>query len=99
MCETMRDMTEKLQDGYKKKKKKTVQCMWILNTNDAWKKQFGQKHRNWNFCSCDRSKIDQTSIELGRLKPKILIAILIDRKISSIDRNSGKIKFLKNIAF
>ena len=34
----MRDMIAKLQDGYKKKKKKTMQSMWILNRNDAWKK-------------------------------------------------------------
>ena len=30
---------------------------------------------------------------------KILIAILIDLKIGSIDRKSGKIRFLKNKAF
>ena len=59
-------------------------------------KIFGQKHRNWKFFSCDQSRIDWTSIESGRLKPKILIAISIDRKIGSIDRKSGKIKFLKN---
>ena len=46
--------------------------------------------------------IDQESIELiesGKLKPKILIAISIDRKTDSIDRKSGKIIFLKNRAF
>ena len=30
---TMRDMTAKLQDECKK----SMQCMWILNINDAWK--------------------------------------------------------------
>ena len=40
MCETMRDMSVKLQDGCQK----SMQCMWILNINDAWKK-FGQKLR------------------------------------------------------
>ena len=73
----MRNMTAKLQDGYRK----TMQCMWILNINDAWKKKLGQTLRNWKFFSCDRSRIDQTSI---------------DRKIGSIDRKSGKIRFLKN---
>ena len=43
--------------------------------------------------------IDQTSIESGRLKPKILIAISIDQKTGSIDRKSRKIRFLKNSAF
>ena len=60
---------------------------------------FGQKHRNDKFFSCDRSIIDRTSIKSGRLKPKILIAISIDRKTGSIDRKFGKIKFLKNKAF
>ena len=31
----MRDMIAKLQVGYKK----SMQCMWILNINDAWKKK------------------------------------------------------------
>ena len=56
----------------KKKKKKTMQSMWILNRNDAWKKS-GQT--------------------------KILIAISIDWATGSIDRKSGKIRFLKNKAF
>ena len=43
--------------------------------------------------------IYRTSIESGRLKPKILIAISIDRKIGSIDRKSRKNKFLKNKVF
>ena len=39
---------------------KTMQCMWILNPNDAWKKKnFGQNHRNWKFFSCDRSNINR----------------------------------------
>ena len=38
---------------------KTMQCMWILSTNDAWKKNFGQKHRNWKFFSCDLSNSNQ----------------------------------------
>ena len=78
---------------------KTMQCMWILNTNDAWKKNCGKKYRNWKFFNCDRSRIDRTSIESGRLKPKILIAISIDQKIGSINRKSRKIRFLKNWAF
>ena len=47
--------------------------------------------------------IDWESIEhqssQANLNQKILIAISIDRKTSSIDRKSGKIRFLKNIAF
>ena len=43
--------------------------------------------------------IDWTSIESGRLKPKILIAVSFDRKTGSINRKSGKIRFLKNSAF
>ena len=43
--------------------------------------------------------IDRTSIESGGLKPKILIAISIDRKTGSIDRKSGKIRFLKTKHF
>ena len=43
--------------------------------------------------------INQTSIESGRLKPKILIVISIDRKTGLIDRKSGKIRILKNRAF
>ena len=59
---------------------KTMQCMWILNTNDAWKK-FGQILKNW--------------IESGRFKPKFLIAILINRETASIDWKSGKVNFWK----
>ena len=60
---------------------KTMQCMRILN---------------WKFFSCNRSRINWTSFESGRLKPKILIVISIDRKTSSINQKSGKIRFLKN---
>ena len=38
--------------------KKTMQCMWIQNTNDAWKK-FGQKYKTENF----PVSIDQASSE------------------------------------
>ena len=62
-------------------------------------KIFGQKHRNWKIFSYDWSRIDWTSIESGRLKPKILIAVLFDRKTGSINRKFGKIRFLKNRAF
>ena len=87
----MRDMTAKLQDGYKKKNAMHV------NSKHKWcmKKKFGQKHRTENFSIA----IDRTSIESGRLKPKILIAISIDLKTGSIDRKSRKIRFLKNRAF
>ena len=90
----MRDMTTKLQDGYKNN-------AMHVNPKHKWcmKKNFGQKHRNWKFFNCDWSRIDWTLIELGKLKPKILIAISIDWKIGSIDRKSGKIRFLKNRAF
>ena len=86
----MRNMTTKLQDGYKNN-------AMHVNPKHKWymKKNFGQKHRNWKFAVA----IDRTSIESGRLKPKILIAISIDRKTGSIDRKSGKIRFLKNRAF
>ena len=40
----------------------TMQCMWILNINDAWKK-FGQILRNWNFFIFDQSSIDWMPIE------------------------------------
>ena len=50
-------------------------------------KNFGQKHRNWKFFNYDRSRIDRTSIESGRLKPKILIAISIDRKTGSFNQS------------
>ena len=42
---TMRDMTAKLQDRYKK----TMQCMWILNTNDAWKNRLVKYLKTENF--------------------------------------------------
>ena len=90
----MRDMTLKLQDGYKNN-------AMHVNPKHRWcmEKNFGQKHRNWKFFNYDRSRIDWTSIESGRLKPKILIAISIDQKTGSIDRKSRKIRFLKNSAF
>ena len=36
-----------------------------VNPKHKWcmKKKFGQKHRNWKFFNCNRSRIDQTSIE------------------------------------
>ena len=43
--------------------------------------------------------IDPASIEMGRFKPNFLIAISIGQAISSINRKSEKIKFLKNKAF
>ena len=72
-----------------------------VNPKHKWcmKKNFGQKHRNWKFFSCDRSRINRTSIESGSLTPKILIAISINRKTGSIDRKSGKIRFLKTKHF
>ena len=42
---TMRDITAKLQDRYKK----TMQCMWILNTNDAWKNRLVKYLKTENF--------------------------------------------------
>ena len=69
----MRDMTAKLQDGYKK----SMQCMWILNINDAKKK----KNRLVKY-----------------LKTKNF-SISINRETDSIDRKSGKIRFLKKKAF
>ena len=86
-------MTAKLQDGYKNN-------AMHVNSKHKWcmKKKFGQKHRNWKFFSCNRSRIDWTSIESSRLKPKILIAISIDRKTGSIDRKFGKIKYLKKLS-
>ena len=91
---TTRDMTAKLQDGYKK----SMQCMWILNINDAWKKKFGQRLGNWKFFIFNRSSIDRLLIEPGRFKQKNLIAISIGRETGLIDQKSGKIKFLKNRA-
>ena len=42
--------------------------------------------------------IDRIPIELSRFYQKIVITISIDRDIASIDRKSGKLKFLKNRA-
>ena len=78
---------------------KTIQCMWILNTNDAWKKFLVKNIETENFSVAIDRESPRTSIESGRLKPKILIAISIDRKIGSIDRKFEKIIFLKNIVF
>ena len=87
---TMRDMTAKLQDGYKNN-------TMHVNPKHKWcMKNFlieNIETENFSFA------IDRTSIKSGRLKPKILIAISIDRKTGLIDRKSGKIRFLKNRAF
>ena len=45
---------------------KTMQWIWILNTNDAWKDQIGQKLKNRKCFSFDRSSIDRIPIKLGR---------------------------------
>ena len=86
----MRDMIAKLQDGYKNN-------VMHVNPKHKWcmKKFLVKNIETENFSVA----IDRTSIELGRLKQKILIAISIDRKTGSIDRKSGKIRFLKNRAF
>ena len=47
----------------------------------------------------DWSSINWASIKTDKGWPKFLIAISIDRKIGSINRKSGKIRFLKNRAF
>ena len=75
-------MTTKLQDGYKNN-------TMHVNPKHKWcmKKFFGQKHKNWKFFSCNQSRIDRISIESGKLKPKILIAISIDRKTGSFNRS------------
>ena len=53
----MRDMTAKLQDGYKK-----MQCMWILNTNDAWKKNLVKNIETANLSVViDRELIEHQS--------------------------------------
>ena len=64
---------------------KTMQCMWILNINDAWKK-FGQILNNWKFLVL----IDRKPIESADSNQKFLIAILIDRETDSIDQKSRK---------
>ena len=61
-------------------------------------KKFGQKLRNWKIFSLDWSSIDRIPIELSRFYQKIVITISIGREIASIDRKSGKLKFLKNRA-
>ena len=60
------------------------------------KKKFGQILKNWKIFSFDRLSIDQIPIESGRFKPKILIAISIGQKTSSIDWKSVKHNFWKN---
>ena len=86
----MRDMTAKLQDGYKNN-------TMHVNPKHKWcmKKFLVKNIETEKFLVT----IDWTSIESGRLKPKILIAVSFDRKTGSINRKSGKIRFLKNSAF
>ena len=61
-------------------------------------KQFGQILKNWNFSvSIDRALIECQSSQANS-NQKIFIAISIGRETDSIDRKSGKIKFLKNRA-
>ena len=86
-------MTVKLQDGYKKK---TLQYMWILNINDEWKKNWSKllRHENfsvsigWASIKYQSSRVQATIEKSGNFS--------IDWKLHSIDRNSGKLDFLKN---
>ena len=72
---------------------KTMQCMWILNTNDAWKKFLVKNIETENFSvAIDRESIEHQSSQEDS-NQKFLIAISIDWKTGSIDRKSGKIKF------
>ena len=72
---------------------KTMQCMWILNINDAWKK-FGQILKNWKFLVL----IDRKPIGSADSNQKFLIAILIDRETDSIDQKSRKKDIFENKA-
>ena len=61
---TLRDMIAKLQDGYKKKKK-TIQSMWILNRNDAWKNFLVKNIETENFSvAIDRELIEHQSSQV-----------------------------------
>ena len=61
---TMRDMTAKLQDRYKK----TMQCMWILNTNDAWKNRLVKYLKTENFSvSTGQASIEYQSSQAGAM--------------------------------
>ena len=64
---------------------KTMQCMWILNTNDAWRKKIGQKSKNWKFSSFDRLSINRMPIELGQKSCLQNMKFSTDRKTNSID--------------
>ena len=72
---------------------KTMQCMWILNINDAWKKKIGQKLRNWKFSNFDQSSIDRIPIEPGWEEWLKIKGFLIGWKTHSIDWNSGNFNF------
>ena len=85
MCEKKRERYD-----YKNARwvEKTMQCMWILNTNDAWKKKIGQKSKNWKFSNFDQSSINWTLIELGKRSSFENLTFSIDQKIDSIDWDS-----------
>ena len=82
MCEKKRERYD-----YKNARwvEKTMQCMWILNTNDAWKKKIGQKSKNWKFSSFDRLSINRMPIELGQKSCLQNMKFSTDRKTNSID--------------
>ena len=94
--------------------KKTIQCMWIQNTNDE--KNLVKNQKNWEFSSFDRMSIDQTSIKIGKsqtsktgkisidwirikYESKILKLTSIDRKTSLIDRAFKNQNFWKTRKF
>ena len=90
----MRNMIAKLQDGYKNN-------VMHVNPKHKWcMKNFLVKNiETENFSvAIDRESIEHQSSQEDS-NQKFLIAISIDWKTGSIDRKSGKIKFLKNIAF
>ena len=74
------------------KKKKKMQCMWILNINDAWKKLVKYlKTENFPI------SIDRISIESGKESWLKIKGFSINRKTHSINQNSGNLNFfLKN---
>ena len=74
---------------------KTMQCMWILNINDAWK-EIGQIPKNSKKFSFDWSSIDRIPIESGRIKPKFVSQFRsVKQQVQSIENLEKSVFFEK----
>ena len=90
-------------DRSKRESQKVFEKVWILK--NTWRKHVFKKPSDRFSIDKKRGLIDRklvlidlAPIEAGKFKPKSLIAISISRETGSIDRKSGKNKFLKNKA-